>query len=59
MSVLCTVTWDIKPECVDDLVKTLGEMFSETRTHDGFINIRLQKSATAENEFILLQNGRQ
>lgn len=55
MSVLCTVILLIKPECADEFVKTLGGMFSETRTHDGFINIRLLKSDTAENEFILLQ----
>ena len=55
MSVLCTVLWDIKPECVDEFVQTLKSMFPETKTHDGFINIRLLKSDTAENEFILLQ----
>ncbi len=55
MSVLCTVTWVIKQERADEFVRTLGGMFSETMTHDGFINIRLLKSDTAENEFILLQ----
>ena len=55
MPVLCTVTWIIKPECVDEFVEILGGMFSDTRTHDGFINIRLLKSDTTENEFILLQ----
>ena len=55
MSVLCTVTSVIKPECVDEFAKTLGGMFAETSTHDGFINIRLLKSDIAENEFILLQ----
>ena len=55
MSVLCTVTWIIKPGSVDVFVKVLTGMFSETRTHDGFINIRLQRSATAANEFLLIQ----
>ena len=55
MSVLCTVIWDIRPERKDEFVRMLGAMFSETRTHDGFINIRLLQSDTAENEFILLQ----
>ncbi|WP_174296518.1 antibiotic biosynthesis monooxygenase family protein [Sphingomonas bacterium] len=55
MSVLCTATWVIRQECADDFVTTLGGMFAETRTHDGFIGIRLLKSETAENEFILLQ----
>ena len=55
MSVLCTVISVIKPECVDEFATTLGGMFPETSTHDGFINIRLLKSDTAENEFILLQ----
>ena len=55
MSVLCTVTSVIKPECADEFIDMLGGMFSETRTHDGFINIRLLKSATAANEFIMLQ----
>lgn len=55
MAVLCTVIWDIKPECADDLVRTLSDMFSDTQTHDGFISIRLQKSAIAANAFILLQ----
>jgi heme-degrading monooxygenase HmoA len=55
MSVLCTAFWNIKPDCVDEFVQTLGAMFPETKTHDGFINIRLLKSDTAENEFILLQ----
>ncbi len=55
MSVLCTVLWNIKPECVDEFVQTLGGMFPETKTHDGFINIRLLKSDTVKNEFILLQ----
>lgn len=55
MSVLCTVISVIKPECINEFVENLNGMFSETRTHDGFINIRLLKSETAENEFILLQ----
>ena len=55
MSVLCTVTWVIKPECVDQFSATIGEMFLETRKHDGFISIRLLKSDTAENEFALIQ----
>lgn len=55
MSVLCTVISVIKPERVDEFVATLGGMFPETRTHDGFINIQLLKSETAENEFILHQ----
>ena len=55
MSVLCTVIWVIKPERAEEFVETLGGMFSETRTHDGFINIRLLKSDTVANEFILLQ----
>ena len=55
MSVLCTVTWVIKPECVDLFSATIGEMFLETRKHDGFISIRLLKSDTAENEFALIQ----
>ena len=55
MSVLCTATWVIKQERADEFVEILGGMFSETSTHDGFINIRLLRSDTAENEFILLQ----
>lgn len=55
MSVLCTVIFEIKPECVDEFVETFGGMFSETKTHDGFINIRLLKNETTANAFILLQ----
>ena len=55
MSVLCTVISVIKPKCADEFVAMLGGMYSETRAHDGFINIRLLKSDTAENEFVLLQ----
>ena len=55
MSVICTVISVIKPECADEFVETLGGMFAETSTHDGFINIRLLKSERDENEFILLQ----
>ena len=55
MSVLCTVISVVKPECVDEFAATLGGMFTETRTHDAFVSIRLLKSETAPNEFVLLQ----
>ncbi|WP_174292123.1 putative quinol monooxygenase [Sphingomonas bacterium] len=55
MSVLCTVVSVIKPECVEAFVETLGGMFADTSRHAGFINIRLLKSETAQDEFILVQ----
>lgn len=55
MSVLCTAIWVIKPDRAREFVETLGGMFAETRTHEGFVNMRLLQSDNAENEFILLQ----
>ena len=53
--VTVTVTWMIKPELADAFVASLAEMFPVTRTHAGFRNIRLLRSATDPNQFLLTE----
>ena len=55
MAVFNTTILDIRPECVDDFVTTLAAMFAVTKTHEGFIDVRLLKSEHSETEFIILQ----
>lgn len=55
MSVICTVIWDIKPERKEEFVRALAKMFEVTKTHPGFISIRLMKSDTTDNGFLLFQ----
>ena len=50
-----TVTWAIKPECVDAFAAALRGMFPVTRQHKGFRNIRLLQSATDPNHFVLIE----
>jgi heme-degrading monooxygenase HmoA len=53
--VVVTVTWSVKPELNERFVEFLGGMFSETRTHKGFRNIRLLRNDADPNQFLLLQ----
>jgi quinol monooxygenase YgiN len=53
--VTVTVNWVIKPELVDNFIATLEKMFHQTRLREGFRNIRLLRSATDLNHFILIE----
>lgn len=50
-----TVTWAIKPELADTFVESLRGMFPVTRLRKGFRNIRLLKSETDPNQFVLIE----
>jgi len=54
--VTVTASWTIKPECAEVFVETLRQMFPVTRTHIGFRNIRLLRSESDPNQFILIQD---
>jgi quinol monooxygenase YgiN len=49
------VTWTIKPEFADAFVESLRGMFPETRLRKGFRNIRLLRSDTDPNQFVLIE----
>ena len=53
--VTVTVTWAIKPECADAFVESLRGMFPQTRLRKGFRDIRLLRSDTDPNQFLLLE----
>jgi quinol monooxygenase YgiN len=53
--VIVTVTFPIKPDCAERFVEALSGMFPVTRTRDGFRNIRLLKSQTEPNHFVLIE----
>jgi quinol monooxygenase YgiN len=53
--VTVTVTWAIKPEFADAFVESLRRMFPETRLRKGFRNIRLLRSDTDPNQFVLIE----
>lgn len=53
--VLATVTWTIKPELIATCIESLRGMFPETRLKKGFRSIRLLRSASVLNDFILMQ----
>lgn len=53
--VLATVTWTVKPEAADQCVEALRNMFPTTRLKKGFRNIRLLRSETVPNAFIMVQ----
>ena len=49
------VQWAIKPDQTSNFVSTLTEMFAETRSHEGFRNIRLLRGADASDQFVMIQ----
>ena len=53
--VTVTVAWTIKPEFADKLVESLQGMFPETRRRKGFRSIRLLRSDTDPNQFLLIE----
>ena len=53
--VVATVIWKAKQEHTDTCIETLRNMFPVTRTHKGFRNIRLLRSAHDPNELVLIQ----
>jgi heme-degrading monooxygenase HmoA len=53
--VTVTVTWAIKPELADTFVESVRGMFPLTRLRKGFRNIRLLKSETDPNQFVLIE----
>jgi quinol monooxygenase YgiN len=53
--VTVTVTWAIKPECAGAFVESLRGMFPQTRLRKGFRNIRLLRSDTDPNQFLLIE----
>jgi quinol monooxygenase YgiN len=53
--VTVTVSWTIKPEFANAFVESLRAMFPETRRRKGFRNIRLLRSDTDPNQFVLIE----
>jgi len=53
--VTVTVAWAIKPELADAFVEALRGMFPVTRTHKGFRDIRLLRSAADPGQFLLIE----
>ena len=53
--VTVTVAWAIKPEFADAFVEALRGMFPVTRTHKGFRDIRLLRSDTDPNQFLVIE----
>lgn len=53
--VTVTVTWTIKPDRAEEFVESLRGMFTETRHHAGFRNIRLLRGDTDLNSFVLIE----
>ena len=53
--VIATVIWKTDPDLVSTCIDALQGMFQVTRTHKGFRNIRLLRSAHDPLELVLIQ----
>src|SRR6201989_332774 len=53
--VAVTVIWDIKPEFAEAFVEALRGMFPQTKLRKGFRNIRLLRSGSDPNQFLLTE----
>ena len=49
------VHWAIKPDQTEAFIRTLAEMFAETRGHKGFRNIRLLRETDVSHQFVMIQ----